>query len=225
MAMSEREATALFDLLRRAYPTYPVEAGTADVYVAALMRDRHDAGVAASAVRTWVVNESWMPKVNELLDAIKVEAATRNAGDPYVHALPAGVQAVAPDQHSRIYARLSAQVKAEMPIPEHRHQQGVENCPACALRVNGSYATEFAARLDELLAKHADELRVVDDPVETFACPQCLDSGFIEDGAVDGVWRPCPCRPETYDRWREGHFLPGHSCAACEAMKKGKRSA
>lgn len=224
MALTEREATALVDLLRRAYPTYPIDAGTVELYTRALMADPHSAGVAASAVRTWIVNEAWMPKVNELLDAVKVEAATRNAGSPQ-RALPVGAVAVAPDKHSRVYARLSAQVKAEMPVPEHRHQQGVESCPACRLAESGEYAEAFAARLDELLGKHADELRVMDDPVETFACPQCLDSGFIEDGMVDGTWRPCPCRPDTYDRWREGHFQPGHSCAACEAMKKGKRSA
>lgn len=221
--MSEREATALFDLLRRAYPTYPVDAGTVDLYVSALMGDRHGAAVAASAVRTWVVNEAWMPKVSELLDAIKGESSQRSAGDGSQRSLPAGVRAAASDRHSRLYARLAAQVRAEMPVPVHLHQKGAAQCPACTL--TEGYAEAFAARLDELLGKHADELTVVDDPVETYACPQCLDAGFVEDGMVDGTWRPCPCRPEAYDRWREGHWQPGHSCAACEAMKKGKRSA
>lgn len=57
---------------------------------------------------------------------------------------------------------------------------------------------------------------------ELVSCPECRDIGFV--GCRDGGLAPCPrCRRETNDLWRGGHYLPNHSCAACEDRKRGRR--
>lgn len=220
MAMSEREAHALFDLLHRAYPTYPMDDGTSMLYTAALMRDPYPSATAAEAVRKWITNESQFPKVNELLDAIKAEAAHRHDSRD-MGALPPGHVAAVSDGVAMQYIALMRQVREEMPPPVHRHHFGSATCSGCSARVE--YEARFAERMEQLVVERGLKR---DTPSETFTCGQCLDVGFVEE--FDGsVWVnvPCPCNPSLYDRWREGHMEPNHSCAECDALRRGKRIA
>lgn len=221
--LSETEARALVDLLLRAYPTYPADVETRALYVAALMNDRHDAAVAAAAVHSWIVNESWMPKVNELLDVIKVEAHARRVDDSErlrtAGVLPPGVLPAPRAPVAKLRIDLIRQVMSEMRLP-----------PEQRLRMSDgerrAYEDRFVARIDELVAEHSDVL-VVAEPIETYVCPMCLDTGWIEESVIEGVstaLRPCPCHPELYDRWRAGHFAPNHDCAQCAALRRGKRA-
>lgn len=35
---------------------------------------------------------------------------------------------------------------------------------------------------------------------------------------------PCPtCRPEQYELWREGHWMPNHTCKVCRPIKRRGR--
>lgn len=220
MPMSEREAVALFDVLHRAYPTYPMDDGTVMLYSAALQRCTYTPAVAAAAVQKWVVNEAQFPKVSELLDAIKIEAGHRHESRD-MGALPAGHVAAVADGVALQYLALMRQVREEMPPPKHRHHFGRESCTGCSAAAE--YEVKFAARIAELVDERGLKR---DAPAETFLCGQCFDVGFVEE-VVDGVsiQVPCPCNPALYDRWREGHMEPNHSCVECDALRKGKRIA
>lgn len=223
MPVNEREATALVDVLLRAYPTYPADRDTRLLYEHALVNDKHPPAVMAAAVQSWISNESLMPKISELLDAIKVQSAMRRMDDSErlrtAGALPPGALPSTPNHASALRLRLIRQVNDEMPVTDTRRV-------SMTAEQRDEYAARFAARLDELVSEHADVL-VADEPLETFVCPNCLDVGWIEESVIEGVstaLRPCPCRPDLYDRWRAGHFAPNHHCAACEALKRGKRT-
>lgn len=222
--MSEREATALVDVLLRAYPTYPADRDTRLLYEHALQNDKHSSAVASAAVQSWIVNESRMPQINQLLDTINVEAANRRIGDSdrlrNAGALPPGMSPVVRPVAVKLRLDLLRQVHTEMHLTESARA-------AMTPADRREYGQRFAARLDQLVAEHADVL-IDDEPVETFVCPQCLDTGWIsesiDENDTTAPIRPCPCRPELYDRWRGGHFEPNHHCAACELLKRGKRS-
>jgi hypothetical protein len=54
-------------------------------------------------------------------------------------------------------------------------------------------------------------------------CTACEGNGWIDDAvAPDGTTfvRPCArCRPALYDRWRDGHLDPGHTCEECRTRR------
>lgn len=57
-------------------------------------------------------------------------------------------------------------------------------------------------------------------------CDACGGNGWVFD-ATDGdghdFVRPCArCRPALYDRWRDGHLDPGHTCEECATGKPRK---
>lgn len=207
MTMTEREATTIVDTLHRAYPTYPVDGRT--LYIQALMRCAYDVSIAAAAVHGYIVNEPWMPKVSELLDVIEIEAASRNL--VRTRALPPGAERPASREQRTVIVDVLRTVLAEMPPPGFG-------------RGDPGYSERFDARCRELT--EAQGVTIVDDPPDRqYICARCQDTGFEVETAANGtaVCIPCPCNPARYDRWRGGHFEPGHSCKECEAIAKGKR--
>lgn len=60
-------------VLRAAYPTFPFEPGTADVYAAALAQRIDDAGDADAAVTHWVCTQDRFPTVSQLLAACRAQ--------------------------------------------------------------------------------------------------------------------------------------------------------
>lgn len=65
--MTRTEALDVLDLLAAAYPTYPLEKPTAELYVNALATV--DAADAKQATGVWVKQHDRFPKVSELLAA------------------------------------------------------------------------------------------------------------------------------------------------------------
>jgi hypothetical protein len=83
-----------------------------------------------------------------------------------------------------------------------------------------------AANFNDEQGQHADGELV------TFRCPNCKDQGFVprapadalsgEPDYSDGVY-PCPdCKPFQYERWKGGHFKPGHTCAECVMLQTSR---
>jgi hypothetical protein len=209
MTMSEAEACAVVEMLTRAYPTYPLDPKGVNVYVDALVRCPYGAGVTHAAVSSYILNEPWMPKVSELLDVIEVEAAGRSL--VATRALPPGGERPASREERSVIVDVLKTVLEEMPPPK----AGDPPQPG--------YADRFDVRARELGA--AQGVTLDDDGPRSFSCVRCFDSGFEVETNSDGVTVciPCPCIPARYERWRGGHYEPGHSCSECTAIRKGQR--
>lgn len=74
-----------------------------------------------------------------------------------------------------------------------------------------------------------EQQQYADGALEVFRCPNCKDQGWVTRAPADaltgepdfseGVY-PCPdCRSFMYERWKGGHFKPGHSCAECVMLQ------
>jgi hypothetical protein len=94
-----------------------------------------------------------------------------------------------------------------------------------------AFARQMAAERNDRSIE--ERTQYVDGELRTFECGGCLDAGFLpclpadplngEPDFAAGVY-PCPdCRPDQYRRWKEGHFVPGHTCSECVALKLGRR--
>ena len=58
-----------------------------------------------------------------------------------------------------------------------------------------------------------------------YRCPECFDCGWVvaHDDDEAPTMKPCRhCRPVVYGRWQDGHYVPGHSCDECNAIRAGR---
>lgn len=127
MPMTSEEALALVELLTRAYPTYPAEAGTIELYVGAIARCQQNVEDAATAVRDWIVGQPFFPKLNELIDAIG-GVARRRAAEQRPQPLP-GLPAE-PGSQEFVRTQL-AEARATLARARKGKPAKVYHCPTC----------------------------------------------------------------------------------------------
>lgn len=75
--MERTDAQRVFHVLTAAFPSTPVEDGTAELYVQALADSVPDAAVAFAVAADWITGRVFFPKVAELLDEISIESERR----------------------------------------------------------------------------------------------------------------------------------------------------
>lgn len=75
--MDRLDAGRVIVLLTTAFPTYPVDEATSELYVSALADKVMDPVVGYAAVQDWILGRLTFPKVAELLDECTAEAERR----------------------------------------------------------------------------------------------------------------------------------------------------
>ena len=79
-----------------------------------------------------------------------------------------------------------------------------------------------ACRDEERFARLASAAPALAPGESTFPC-RCgeMRGWLVVAGGNPPTLRPCPsCRPDADERWNDGHWMPDHSCSACERRRK-----
>jgi hypothetical protein len=87
----------------------------------------------------------------------------------------------------------------------HNHHRGAAHCPVCSR--SDEIAETFQARVAELLA--ARGVTPVPQPLQTFRCRHCRDTGMVEVDTSPGSFsvKPCAeCCPEATEAWSNGEL-------------------
>lgn len=103
--MTRADAIRLLEVLSAAYPTYPLEKTTVELYISALAGV--DADTARTACSRWVQKQDRYPTVSQLLAACRAATGPR----PFP-ALPAP-ERVAPDEFRRGLEQARASLRRE----------------------------------------------------------------------------------------------------------------
>lgn len=75
--MDVRDANSILHMLCAAYPTYPVDENTTQLYIEIL--SQRDAAAALIAARNWIMRQPHFPRISELVAAIRTETAHAEA--------------------------------------------------------------------------------------------------------------------------------------------------
>lgn len=73
------DAKRVLRVLTAAFPTYPVDEDTVELYLAAMVNNMPDAGVAFAVVTDWTMERLTFPRVAELIEAYTWEQSARQA--------------------------------------------------------------------------------------------------------------------------------------------------
>lgn len=217
MRATGEDVANVLRLLGAAFPTFPLDELTIEAYVRTLTAGPLEAATLNAAAVAWVASEDRYPTVHQLSDAYvaagRREYANRRAAEDARIQAAGMLPGVALDPG---YAVEMVDVMREAlgsigtGVLRHYHPDGdADRCPTCS-------------RSDEIadgVAEHAVRVaaaRGLRPPVgvETYVCHRCADLTWVE--TEPGTARPCQdCRPEAYERWIDGHLMPGHVCAEC----------
>jgi hypothetical protein len=108
--MTRADAIRLLEVLSAAYPTYPLEKATVELYISALAGV--DASVASPACARWVQEQDRFPTISQVIGACRAIVGEYQS----LPALPAP-QRVDPDEFRRGLERARASLKR--PEPSH----------------------------------------------------------------------------------------------------------
>lgn len=229
--ITERDALVAIRTLTAAYPNHPVEPDVVALWVTQLAQPPFDdVAVLHEAINDHVRSEQWFPSVVQMVSAYQRAArarlADRLAADE-ARALARGTlpgMPVVPVEYGTEMVDVvrTALARAVRGDRVHRHPGGdATACPTCTQAE--TIGASVAAHVAELRAHRG--LAPPPSAVPTYACPRCHDVTYVEVGDSD-MWKPCPqCNTPAFDRWQGGHWRPGHTCAECEGIHRGKMPA
>jgi hypothetical protein len=198
--IAQRDAATVLETLSAAYPTHPMPPESVDLYLDALTTSPFDDfGALMAAVVHHVRTEDWHPTIHKLIEMYQAEARRRLADR----------QAAEADRIQR----------AGM-LP------GIAIDPGYAVEMLDVLRTAMAevgtgGGLPDVAERLAAERGLRPPPsVETYACRECSDLGFIIEADHPFTVRPCMgCNSEAHQRWADGHMMPGHSCPDCRGRR------
>ena len=227
----ERDALVAVRTLTAAYPNHPVEPDVVALWVTQLAQPPFDdVAVLHEAINAHIRTSQWFPSVAQMVDAYTVAArarlADRLAADEaraIARGTMPGMPAVPVEYGTEMVDVLrTAMARTFGAGRVHRHPGGDPTmCPTCT-QADG-IARSVAAEVDAL--RSARGLTGPPGAVPTYACPRCHDVEYVEVADSD-TWKPCPlCNTSAFDRWQAGHWRPGHTCAECEGIHRGKQPA
>ena len=206
-------------LLGAAFPTYPLDEITIETYVRTLTSGPLEASTLNATAVAWVATEDRYPTVHQLSHAYTAQARReaeerRAAEDARIQAagmLP-GVALDPGYAVEMVDVMREAMGQIGTGGLKHRHPDGdASRCGTC------SRADALAVEVAEAATRVARD-RGLRPPVgvKTYACPECRDLGYVATQTDPFTVRPCGrCRPVAYERWIDGHLMPGHSCPDC----------
>jgi hypothetical protein len=219
------DAGAVLRLLGAAYPTYPVEPDTLELYTRELVR-LPDMATLTTAASRWVETEDRYPTVHQLTVAYQAEARwrteqARRADEQRALTRPGLPDVGASYAIEMIDVLRTATVEALANNRGHDHARGAAHCPVCSR--SGEVAAAMEARVTDLLA--ARGIKPVPGPLVTTRC-RCGDRGYVPVDTSEAGFtvRPCAdCNTDAYELWQGGHLAPGHWCAECKEPAGARR--
>ena len=221
MTITHDQALHVLNMLSAAYPAAHYPDDTVRLYVSLMAEQFDDVGVLTAAAVRWVESETWPPNIAQLGESYQAEVARRLAD---VRAAEqqraiAGGHGSRPAVDPGYAVEMIDVIRTALDLPPavHRHGPG-DVCPTC------SRMDEIAATVTERARQLAADRRLSPPQfVETYSCPVCCDLGWVETSKPGGAVRPCRCRPAAYERWIDGHLMPGHDCGECQDVRRGGR--
>jgi hypothetical protein len=226
------DAEQVLHVLGAAFPTYPAEQPSTDLYLSALaLPPFYDLSTLLAATTGWVLNHDRFPTVHQLVDAYQAEARRRVLARQQAEQARAEAAGTLPGMAPPLAATLALEMVDVLRTaltesvaggaPHTGHDKyGAGTCTTCLARPDVEDAIE--ARVFQLLQERG--LHPAGQPVATHACGRCLDTGFqVIDHDIDTM-APCSdCNREGYERWRDGHLAPGHWCTDCDNLTRGRK--
>lgn len=208
-------AHAAVRMLSAAFPSPPLTEDTVNLYVSKLTSPPFvDPESLMIAVAEAMHLMDRLPTIHQLLvayqGAARGKASAAQARDQLAIQRAGRGSPSRDDRHGReMVDVLRTALTEAMPGGDetrgHDHHRGAEHCPVCSRR--DEIAATFQARVAELLA--ARGVTPVPQPVRTFRCRHCRDTGMVtvDDDPATLSMKPCPdCCPEATEAWANGEL-------------------
>jgi hypothetical protein len=196
-----------------------------ELYVSALTTSPFaDLSLLTECASTWVRDSDRFPTVHQLTDGYQA-AARRRMEDRRMaeqqRAINAGMLpgvGIDPGYAVEMVDVMREALAVLVGKRTHDHSRGAERCPTCSIGQELALSVELEAR--RIVAERGLRPPQV---VETYACAECCDTGFVITDVATGTTRPCRnCSPAAHERWIDGHLMPGHDCPDCRDVRRGR---
>ena len=215
MTIPRDTAGAVLRLLTGAFPSPAITEDTARLYLDRMTSPPFgDVELLLAVAEACVDTLDRLPTVHQLLiayqGAARSKIAAAQARDQLAIERAGRGSPSRDDRHGReMVDVLRTALTEAMPGGDdsrgHDHHRGAEHCPVCSRR--DEIAATFQARVAELLA--ARGVTPVPQPVQTYRCRHCHDTGMVtvDDNPATLSMKPCAdCCPEAIEAWAGGEL-------------------